>query len=274
MKKHASIILPGLMFIPLACMARGQNTTPSPQALGALNPDAIVDYRESLEPDGRTLIYRSVKVDSLDEAGKQIVIGQVLERTQDGNFRLVPGRQPEEADLYRQKLCQKLGGIDISNDNGGLIIGPGTLNGAGCKGPSPNSKASKYLPRAGSIEGGVLKESETEKSGEPSNPFAPVTSDYVNPAAPNTSTITNQNFTVYGRAFYGSTKAGMATGRLTVMNRCVAFQTDAVVPGQTGVLEMAVNCWSGSVAGFYPTVVNGCIPAFCRNDYGQVAVFQ
>ncbi|RUL79734.1 hypothetical protein [Dyella choica] len=278
MKNLAKIILPGLVFAwatPLACMAEGQKTAPTLSAFGSLSPDAIVDYHESLEPDGRTLIYRSVKVVSLDESGKQVVIGQVLERTRDGNFRIVPGRQPEEADLYRQKLCQKLGGVDITNDGDGLIIEPGTLDGVACRGPSPNSKASKYLPKAGLIEGGVLKDTTMENSGsEPSSSAAPASSDYVNPVAPSTSVVVNTNFAVHGTVQYGSTQSGMATGRLTVMNKCVAFRSDPVAPGASGYLQMAVNCWSDSVAGFYPTLVNGCIPAFCRNDYGQVAVFQ
>ena len=241
MNTYAKIVLSSLVFTTWACTAKGQASSPPPTAAGELNPDAIVDYHESLEPDGRTLIYRSVKVQSLDEPGKQVVIGQVLERTDDGNFRLVPGRQPAEADLYRQKLCQKLGGVDISNDNGGLIIGPGTVDGAACKGPSPNSKASKYLPKAFLIENGVVKDASNplEIDGEPSGWITPAASDYVTPSAPSRAVVANQNFTVGGRVLYGSTSAGMATGRLTVMNRCIGIGIPAYRPSPPTVWSRA-----------------------------------
>ncbi|RUL76611.1 hypothetical protein [Dyella choica] len=235
----------------------------------------VVSYTENTNADGKVIIHRSIEVDSPDEAGKKIVIGQVLEKQENGELLLIPGQQPENADVYRQKICQKIGGIDVTNQSN-VVIGEETLDGGSCK--QPNSKASKHLPKAGAIVNGTFKESPDLKINDGSEAnisgSLQATSNYVNPVAPSTSTIINQNFYTIGTSYYGTIVVGMVSAKLTIMGRCIMRSADPASAGQTGSISAYVNCLSGPTAGFYPTTLEGCIPAFCRTGMGQVAVFQ
>ncbi|GLQ88561.1 hypothetical protein [Dyella flagellata] len=235
----------------------------------------VVSYAEKINADGETIIRRSIEVDSPDEPDKKIRIGQVLKKLENGDLLLVPGQQPEDADVYRQKICQKMGGIDVTNQSQ-VVISEETLDGGSCK--QPNSKASKYLPKAGAIVNGTFKESpKLKNNGESQTNISgglQATPNYVTPVAPNTSVIVNQNFFTIGTSYYGTTVAGMVSAKLTVMGRCVMRSADPASAGQTGAISPYVNCLSGPAPGFYPTTLEGCIPAFCRTGMGQVAVFQ
>jgi hypothetical protein len=92
----------------------------------------VVAYAEHINGDGEVIIHRTIEVESPDEPGKKIRIGQVLKKLQDGYLLFVPGQQPEEANAYRQTLCQKTGSKDATNQSY-VIISAETLDGGACK---------------------------------------------------------------------------------------------------------------------------------------------
>ena len=140
--KLSALVLAIVTIVPLTLAAQSLSGMGDPVGTQA----AIVDFHEMKTADGKTVIHRSIKVPDPDLPGKTLVIGQVLEPTPDGGLLIIPGKQPVEADVYRQRLCQKLGGIDTTNESRVIIQGT-ALDATSCK--QPSSQAAKDLPKSG-----------------------------------------------------------------------------------------------------------------------------
>ncbi|AJY31329.1 hypothetical protein BTM_3708 [Burkholderia thailandensis 34] len=105
---------------------------PGASSAAAGPTDSLVNYQEFKMPSGPDRVRRTILTTDPDDPRRTVTIDQVLTRTGPDKLTFVRGEQPADATLYRQKICQKMGGVDATND-GEITINDQILNFSLCR---------------------------------------------------------------------------------------------------------------------------------------------
>ncbi|WP_080432184.1 hypothetical protein [Burkholderia ubonensis] len=115
---------------------------PDASSAAANTQDSLISHQEFKMPAGPARVRRTILTTDPDDPHKTVTIDQVLTRTGPNKLTFVRGEQPADATFHRQKLCKRMGGIDVTNDSE-ITINDQILNFSLCKNVAQQPVANK-----------------------------------------------------------------------------------------------------------------------------------